>query len=499
MERFFRFSLSLFTILFIAVVITTTGCSDDDNPSDPNPTDTTGNNDTNQTTIDDRVRPVVFVHGFLEAADVYTQMTQLFALNNYTAAQLYPFDLQSYITDTEADIAAMANQIGTQVEAALQAGSETRVDIIAHGIGVTAVQHYIATMNGSEKLAHVVYAGGEYDMSITVNGDITPAPCKYLTLRSDGKDDLQNGNSSYGQLTGATNEVMAGMDNIQLVTAPEAFAKVYRFFTGSAPQKTSFDNPRPGQDYTIRARAIDIIDNTPVAGLNVTAVEIRTLSSGEIQRQSSPESFTTDADGFFTYTANLGPDHHTEFWIRSLTGSHFDMHIYVQPWRQDVQTFRLRMIPKATAGSQLLTQFSSAMRTGDHSIFLVYSQNQALQAGEDDLLLKRFNPALEPIGELSLLTPGNAPAAGVSSTGGNTFMLTVLDYDTNQQDGTGPIQTTGLHGFGMSSFDAYLAGKPSNHQTQVVLNGRTIGVQNFASNGGLGASNGGFTMVHFEY
>jgi len=499
MERFFRVSLSLFTILFVAALFTVTGCSDDDNPADPNPTDTTGNNDTTgHSTIDDKVRPVVFVHGFVEAADVYTQMTQLFALNGYTDDQINAFDLESYLSASEPDVSAMASQIAAKVDEVLAGTSEDRVDIVAHGAGVEALQHYLVNMNGTEKLAHVVFTGGKYDLGLTVSGDVTPDPCKYMTLRSDGADDLQNGNPGYGELQGATNEVLAGFDNLELVTHPDAFEKVHAFFTGSQPEVTSFPNPRPGDTYSVRARVISFIDNTPVAGINVTVVNVRELSSGEIQRQSGAESFTTDQDGYFTYDASLGPDHFTEFWIRSLTGDYFDMHIYVQPWRTDVGTLRLRLIPKS-GGSALLTDFSTAMRTGDHSIFFVFSQNTVLEDGDDNLVMERFDPEYESMGDVDLLTPGNAPAAGAGGAAGNTFMLAVLDYDQNQQDGTGPIQASGLNTFGINSFDAYLAGKPTNHQTRVTLNGRTIGAQNFASNGGLGASNGGFSLIHFEY
>jgi pimeloyl-ACP methyl ester carboxylesterase len=499
MERFFKLSAFVLSVLFIVGAISVTGCSSDDNPADPNPVDTTGNNDTNKTTIDDKVRPVVFVHGKFEAADLYTQMTQLFARNGYNAAQLIAFDFRSYFTGTEADVQKMATQLAAHIDAALAQSGETRVDIVAHGIGAEAVQHYLVNMQGTDKIAHVVFTGASLDMALTVAGDITPAPCKYMTVRSDGKDDLQNGNSGYGELTGATNEIAAGLDNIQLATDPAVFAKIYRFFTGTAAAETTLLSPVPGLTYNISGRVIEMIDNEPVAGVYVTPIPIRTLANGEIQRQIGGSPVETDANGQFSMDLNLSPDTHYEFRIQSISGGHFDMHIYVQAFRDDVQTLRLRMVPKATSGSQMLSQFSAAMRTGDHSNFFVHTLNEAMQASADNLVLARFDAAGDPVGEVSVLTAGNAPDAGASATGGNTFLMALLDYDQNQQDGTGPIQTPGLNMYGINSFDAYMAGKPANQQTRVTFKGRTIGVQNFASNGGIGASNGGFTMVQFEY
>ncbi|MDT8325705.1 MAG: hypothetical protein RRA94_16440, partial [Bacteroidota bacterium] len=414
--------------------------------------------------------------------------------------QLHAFDFTNYFTGTEADVEKMAAQFGTRVDAVLGQTGESRVDVVAHGSGVTAVQYYLANMQGSSKLAHVVYTGGSYDLTLTVAGDITPAPCEYLTIRSDGSDELQNGNSSYGELDGATNEVMAGLDNIELATDPAVFEKIHAFFTGNAPAENTLIAPVPGETYTVSGRVIEFIDNTPISGVYVTPIPIRTLSNGEIQRQIGGSPVETDAQGRFTFDITLSPDTHYEFRLQNITGSHFDMHVYVQPFREDVSTLRLRMVPRGTTGgSQILTSFSSAMRTGDHANFFVHTLNEAMQFADDDLQLARFDAAYDPIGTVSVLTQGNAPSAGVSASAGNTFILALLDYDQNQQDGTGPISASGLNMYGINSFDAYMAGKPSNQQTQVTFNGRTIGTQNFASDGGIGASNGGFTMVQFEY
>lgn len=500
MERYFRISLSFFMITFFAAVVSFSGCSSDDNPADPNPVDTTGNNDTNSTTIDEKIRTIVFVHGEMEASDVYTRMTQLFAANGYDNAQLQVLDFQNYFTGSEPDVDNMATQLAQKIDAVLQTISDDRVDIVAHGAGVQAVQEYLVKNGGTGTLAHVVFAGGEYDMTLTLEGDITPDPCAYMTIRSNGNDDLQNGNASYGEIAGAEHVIGDGLDNIQLVTDPGMFAEVFEFFTGTEPQETTIPNHIPGKEYTIKGRVIDFIDNTPIAGVYVTPITIRTLSNGEIQRQVGGVSpMETDADGNFSYTVTFGPDQHTEFLVRSITGAHYDMHIYCRPWRDNVHTLRLRMAPRSSSGSDAQRGFTSALRTGDHSIFFVHSLNQAMQFSDDDLQINRFNPAYESIGTASLLTAGNAPDAGASATAGNTFMLALFDYDQNQTDGTGPLAAQALNVFGINSYDAYLIGKPANHQTQVTLNGQTIGMQNFASNGGAGSNNSGFSMAIFGY
>lgn len=505
MERFFRISLSMFGVLFVAALLALGGCSSEDSPTNPNPNDTTGNHDTtgnidtNKVTIDDRVRPVIFVHGTNEAADIYTQLVQRFALNGYTEAQLVALDFQSYHTGSDIDIVKMASQLQSRVNALLAATSETRLDVIAHGSGANAVQHWLVNMGGTDKAAHVVFVGGSYDLSLTVAGDVTPGPCKYLTIRSDGKDAIQNGNSQYGTLAGATNEVYAGYDNLQLVSGADPFERMFRFLTGTAPTEKNMPNSRIGMTYEIKARVVDFIDNTPISGATVVPMKIRVLSSGEIQRQSSTTVLTSDANGEISFSDVVGPDQYVELWVRTGTQAYYDMHIYRQPWRADSHTERLRVIPRSAAGSDPLRAFAGAVRNGNHAIMMLMSQNRTLQFGRDDITVKRYNSAFEPQGEVKVLTQGNAPVPGGTAQDGNTWFLSLFDYDGNGTDGTGPITAPGLNMWGVNSFDCFLDATTTNNQTQFDLNGTVLGVFNYRSSNQSGGNNAGINIIQFEY
>lgn len=499
MERFFRLMLNLGIIALIAGAVAVTSCSDDSGTDPkPNPNDTTGNQDTSTNTMDERMRPIVFVHGELEAADMYSFMSQLLMKNGYTEQNMFVFDFQSYLTDDGVDVTAMATQLQAKVNEALAATSEQRVDIVAHGAGAKAVQHFLARMSGTAKVAHVVYAGAVYDMALTVNGDPTPAPCEYMTLRSNGQDALQLGNTQHGVLTGAKNEQLNGLDNFQLVSSSEAVAKVYNFFTGTTMAEANLTPPRPGLTYTIKGRVIDFIDNTPLVNASVIPVKVRRLASGEIQRQVGQSPLTTDSKGYFQYDDLLAPDTFLEFLVRSATGSHFDMHIYRQPWRANSISERLRVLPRS-GGSIRLGQFGAALRTGSHGIAIIFTQNQALYHSRDQLVCKRYTPGYELISSTGVLTQGNAPSPGSSATGMNTFLLCLLDYDQNMQDGVGPISTPALNTYGINSHDFYLDVSATNHQTHFELNGAFLGSFNYRSSGASGSNNSGINLVQFEY
>ncbi|MFZ1729293.1 MAG: hypothetical protein WBQ23_01590 [Bacteroidota bacterium] len=492
MERFFRFTLSLFGVLFVVALISFGGCSSD-SPNDPDPVDT------NTVKIDDKIRATVFVHGTNEAADVFSELTQRLMLNGYTEAQIVAFDFENYYTGSEIDIQKMATQLNNKITAALSASGESRIDIVAHGSGANVVQHWLVNMDGAAKAAHVVFAGGSYDMSLTVNGDITPGACKYLTLRSDGKDAAQQGNTQYGSLTGATNEQLAGLDNLQLLSDKAAFVKMYSFLTGAAPAQQNMTNTRIGMTYQIRGRVINFIDNTPVAGAVVIPIKIRVLAGGDIQRQSALTTMTTDANGDFTYSDEVGPETYLEFMVRTGTQSHYDMHIYRQPWRSNSITERLRMIPRSSSGSDILNNFSAAMKTGSHAVMMVMTQNRTLQFGRDNVTVRRYNPAFEPLGEVNVLTQSNAPVPGGTGQNGNTWWITLQDYDMNGQDGTGPINAPALNHWGINSFDCFLDASTTNFQTQFDVNGVVLGAFNYRSSGQSGSNNSGFNLMQFEY
>ncbi|MBR9978744.1 MAG: hypothetical protein KFH87_11725 [Bacteroidetes bacterium] len=501
MERMMKLTLSLFSVTFIVALLVFAGCSSDDSPTDPNPdpNDTTGNNDTNTVQIDDKVRPIVFVHGTFEAADVFTQLTQRFALNGYNEGQLLAFDLEDYFSGADIDIEKMATQVSARIDELLSQSAETRIDIVAHGSGANVVQHWLVNMNGTEKAAHVVYAGGSYDLTLTVEGDLTPGPCKYMTLRSNGADALQNGNTEYGVLAGASNEQFADLDNLELLSHRDPFITMFTFLTGDAPTTTSMPNSRIGMTYELKGRLIDFIDNTPLAGAMVVPVKIRTLASGEVQRQSSGSILTTDADGYFSFSDEVGPEQHLELLVRSAAQTHYDMHIYRQPWRANSHTERLRILPRSAAGSDLLRNYTSSIRTGNYSVMLVMSQNRTLQYGRDEATVRRFDPAFDPLGEISVLTAANAPVPGAAGQYGNTSILTLLDYDQNGQDGSGPINASGLNNMVFNSYDCFLNAETTGYQTQIEINGRTLGVNNYRSSGSSGSNNAGFNLIQFEY
>jgi pimeloyl-ACP methyl ester carboxylesterase len=478
--------LAVFGAASILIVLAWPGCSKNDTPTTPvTPADT----------VSDKIRPIVFVHGYLEAADAWMPSSILFSLNSYAENQLYAFDMQKYITATGVDVQNMASQLSSKIAAVITLTSTDRVDVIAHGLGAQAVQYYLTKMEGTKYVAHAAFLGGIFDASLTANGSLTPGPVKYLAIRSDGQDATQNNDASKGTLTGASNVQIAGLDHQQLLTSGDAFSNIYRFFNAGNAAVKSIPTGSNLAKYVIKGRVINFADNTPVPNAEVRFIY---LTKGTADRQSLTKDriVTTDADGYFTFTDQLNP--YFDLEIADTAAGYYDSHVYRQPWRHDTWFERIRMFPKSTGSSSAYLQniMSNFTISSASSALVIYSPYRALYSGRDQAKLRvDYGETTDRI--IDLINPQTAPPAGAGGSAMNTFHMFIHDAGSNQADGTGP--TTGLSAFGLSSFDVFIYALSSlNYQSTATIDGRSIMVKNWRSLG-TSTNNRGVIFTQFDY
>lgn len=474
----------------VALLALAAGCSKDDTPTTP-----PSNN-----TVTEKMRPTVFVHGFLEAADAFTPMAQLFALNGYAQNQLHQFDFEGCISGTQADVAKMTDQFkafAASVKA--QTGSD-RIDIVAHGIGAQAVQQWLVKHGGIDVAAHVIFLGGQFDAAQTLNGSLTPSPCKYLALRSDGKDATQAGDAAKGTLQGADNRTIAGADHQQLLASSDVFTAVYTFCTGADPTVKSLPASMNLQAYTLRFRVITAFDNTPVSGATVV---FRRIKKGTAERQVTgvPRVATSDAQGYVALTDTVNPYFDIEISVGA-SGYH-DMHIYRQSWRANSQNERLRILPKS-GGSAYVQAIVQGFTLGStHSLAWVFSPYRAIYNNRDRLTLESYDGATPPdyydYKKVELATTQTAPAAGVSAQGSNTVHMFVFDVSADKTDGAGSAPAAALNTYGVNSYDAFMnATNVSLNYSKITFNAKTLALLNFKSQGS-NPNNGGISILQFDY
>jgi pimeloyl-ACP methyl ester carboxylesterase len=488
--------LAASALLIVCSLMATQGCSKDDTTVTPPVVDTT---------VTQKVRPIVFVHGYLEAADAWSPLAALFALNGYTDAQVNPFDLEGCITGTTLDVAKATEQLKAKVASVIAATGSDRVDIIAHGLGAQAVQQFLVKQNGLASAAHVVFLGGVIDASQTSGGSLTPAPVKYLTFRSNGADATQQGDAGKGALQGADNRVVNGLDHQQMLASADVFTQTFLFFTGTEATVRKMPGTASLKGYALKFRVISIYDNLPVAG---ATVRFSPLKKGLAERQSSKKSeLLSDAQGYVTVIDTVNPTFDLEIYVyfksAALQQQYQDMHIYRQPWRVNSQCERLRVMPK-TGGSAFVQALTQGIATSAlHTFVIVHTPFQALYAGRDQASISAYDAKTPPDyydqKTVSLLTNENAPPAGTSAQGSNTAFLYLFDMYSDRADVPGPVPVAALNAYLINSYDIFLnaTAVASNYGT-VTLNAKTIAFRSYKS-AATNQNTGGYNLVEFDY
>ena len=392
-------------------------------------------------TTEPGIKPVVFVHGELAAADSWMPMTSYFRMNGYLQESLHALDFD--FSSGNMSSQELGNQVKSFVDAVLQKTGADRVDIIAHSRGATAVQYYITRLGGVDKVSHVALLGGIIDQSLTLNGTLTPDPVKFLTVRSNGQDATQEGNPDKGSMSGADNVQVADLDHQELLADLKVFKPVFKFFTGENPTVNSI--PYHGV-MTISGKVISYFDNKPVP--NATMKIFFSRSTDGARFTGGPGLVTVNADGTFGPTeVNKGV---FNFEIEVSAPGYYVTHQYHRPWRDTVMVLRVRMIPQ-TGGSQQLDAFRSALNwKPENSIQIVYSPFRAMYDGRDKVFVNNIN----------VVNANTCPPPGSNATGSNTMTLVCFDEKNDARSGSGPIASAALNTFGINSYDIYMSTSP---------------------------------------
>jgi pimeloyl-ACP methyl ester carboxylesterase len=466
--------------LLLALTIIVGGCGKDDPVTPP---------DNNNVTIDEKIRPVVFVHDKLQAADAWVPYTQLFTLNGYAESMLHPTDFSDVAQITSDQVPVMAQQLQAKVDAVLAATKADRVDLVAHGYGARAVQHYLTKMNGTGKVAHVAFVGGVFDMSLTSGSTLTPTPVKYMTIRSNGKDATQT-TPDDGQLAGADNRQIADLDHQQLLIAGDAYTAIHTFFSGAVPTVKKLPKVQILRTFYIKGRVISMFDNAPIANAMVSFWWIGSTQKGR-QSNGTWRTVTADAQGYFSFVDTIRPISRIEVIVKS--ADHHESHYFKTEWRENVMCERYRLMPKSSGSSYLASVRSALNFDNVSTIAVIHSPYQAFNVSRDDVkMLVDTSETTERM--VNLLNARTAPPTG----GNNPFMMFVFDADRNQSDGQGPVNNPVLDAYGITSHDVYIDASRSALFSTVIANQKSVYFQNFRGGGTVNNASG-LVFIRYDF
>ncbi len=188
--------------------------------------------------------PILFVHGYVESASLWSTMISRFEKDGYSKSFL-----SAYSYNTSQSNKVDAELVKAEVEKLLKNTGASKVDIISHSMGGLNTRWYIKFLGGESKVDDWVSLGGPNHGTETANfcfstscvemrvgskflaelntGDETPGIVNYGTWWSPC-DEIINPDSSVA-LSGATNTQTACMSHTALTTDETVYKQVREF------------------------------------------------------------------------------------------------------------------------------------------------------------------------------------------------------------------------------------------------------------------------------
>ena len=340
-------------------------------------------------------RGVLFVHGGFGSGGQFESQTLRFASNGYPIDLIRAVDYDSVAAgqdprtafpDIDQAIARLKTDTGRD-----------QVDVLGHSLGTTVMQAYLrSSTERAKNVANYVNIDGR-------QSDDQPGGVRTLALWAEipiRTNDRQRSKRIGG---GAENVYLPDQTHVQAATSEEAFAAMFRFFTGVAPQTTEIV-PTPGQ-VSVAGRALVFPQNVAVSGLRVNFWPIDPNTGARTTAQPETSTPVSGTEGDF------GP-------VKVTAGRQYEMELM----RPNAQTIHYYFEPFLRSDNKVRLLYSEAIEAaiqprGENvggAVLLRYNEFRGDQKTSNDVL---------EVNGLNVCTPVLCPTAG------NVIGVFVYDFN----------------------------------------------------------------------
>ena len=329
-------------------------------------------------------RGVLFVHGGFGSGGQFESQTMRFASNGYRSDLIRAVDYDSVAAGQDPqtafpDIDRAIAQLETDT-------GRDQVDVLGHSLGTTVMQAYLrSSPERARNVANYVNIDGR-------QSDDQPGGVRTLALWAEipiRTNDRQRSKRIGG---GAQNVYLPDQTHVQAATSEEAFAAMYRFFTGVAPTTTKII-PTPGP-VSISGRALLFPQNVAVTGLRVNFWPIDPETGARMTEQPETSAPVSGAEGDFgPVTVTAGRQYEMEL----VRPNALTLHYYFEPFLRSDDKVRLLYSEAIEAAIQ-----PRGENVGG-ALVLRYNEFRGDQATSNDVL---------EVNGLNICTPVLCPTAG---------------------------------------------------------------------------------------
>lgn len=274
-----------------------------------------------------RIRPLIFVHGTAGSASQYQTQAMRFASNGYPDDHILAFE---YTTAGAAEVErALSGQLSSDLDAfidqVLEELDADQVYLACHSLGTAVCGHYLVAPQREAKVAAYVAIDGAV-------GENCHGGSNCMGIFVDPQRQL-----------GPVNAYFPEQTHVEVATSAGSFAAQFEFFTGVEPERTTILARRDRVD--VSGRAVYFPANTGAAGTRLQIWEVDAASGMRVDG-SPVSSFAIGSDGHWG-PARLDSQAHYEFLL--LRPGRADHHFYRQPQPRDSHLVRLNTSPAGSA------------------------------------------------------------------------------------------------------------------------------------------------------
>src|SRR5690554_5952819 len=231
---------------------------------------------------EDRILPVIFVHGTAGSASQYQTQAMRFASNGYPEDHVvaYEYSTAGAVEINRALTGGLSEDLDGFVDNVLAEFGADQVYLACHSLGTAVCGYYVTNPDREAKVAGYVAIDG-------ATGESCPGDSNCMGLFVDETRRL-----------GEVNAYVPDETHVQAATSEASFAAQFEFFTGVEPVRTEILPQR--DEVEIAGRAVYFPANTGAAGTTLQVWEIDP-DTGERLEAAPLDTFSITANG------NWGP------------------------------------------------------------------------------------------------------------------------------------------------------------------------------------------------
>lgn len=319
-------------------------------------------------------RPVVLIHGFMASGDTWARFQQQFVAQGYDPGSVAVLDWNTLNRGNEALV-----QLDALVDSLRARTGSAQVDLIGHSAGGGLSYMYLSDSVRTSKVAHYAHIGSMPQKQ--------PACQAMLNLWSDGDKVAQA-----GEIPGATNRMLPGLDHYQVATAQASFEAVFQFFNERAPDVKEAAIP---PSVAIGGRALVFGENSPSAGAGIECFYLDPETGRRQGQALQPfHSQIADKQGYWS-APEVKTGVPVEIVVRPAAAGSRPVHYFRHGFRSDEPLVYLRGMP--AANSMLGFLLNGLPKAPEQSVVNIFAAGQAVVNGRDQLLVNDVQISTEAL------------------------------------------------------------------------------------------------------